>query len=155
LYGHSAGGQFLARFLVAHPELGKKAVITAAATYPQPDPQVAWPFGLGELHTKIEWDAKNTRQVDLIPDQQKWLTATQIPLTVIVGLNDTAELPPALIPDQKGNNRYTIARNWVKTMAAFAEANGLENRFKLELIPGQGHSMNGLMVYSQEALVSP
>ena len=154
LYGHSAGGQFTGRFLVTHPESVKKAVITAAATYPQPTTEVAWPFGMGELHTKIEWDSDTIDQVDVVPDQQKWLAATQVPLTVIVGLNDTAELPPALIPGQKGKNRYLIARNWTQDMAAFAEANGLESRFRFEIIPGQGHSMSSLLPYSQEALVS-
>jgi pimeloyl-ACP methyl ester carboxylesterase len=155
LYGHSAGGQFTGRFLVTHPESVKKAVITAAATYPQPSTEVDWPFGMGELHTDIEWDSDTIRRVDIVPDKQKWLAATQIPLTVIVGLNDTAILPSTLIPGQKGKNRYVIARNWVQDMAAFAEANGLESRFKLEIIPGQGHSMSGLILYSQEALVSP
>jgi pimeloyl-ACP methyl ester carboxylesterase len=131
LYGHSAGGQFTGRFLVTHPESVKKAVITAAATYPQPN-----------------------AEVDIVPDKQKWLAATQIPLTVIVGLNDTAELPLSLIPGQKGKNRYVIARNWVQDMAAFAEENGLESRVKFDIIPGQGHSMSGLIPYSQEALVS-
>ncbi|UCC88374.1 MAG: hypothetical protein JSV81_03435 [Anaerolineales bacterium] len=155
LYGHSAGGQFTGRFLVTHPESVKKAVITAAATYPQPSTEVDWPFGMGELHTDIEWDSDTIRRVDIVPDKQKWLAATQIPLTVIVGLNDTAILPSTLIPGQKGKNRYVIARNWVQDMAAFAEANGLESRFKLELIPSQGHTMTGLILYSQEALVSP
>ena len=154
LYGHSAGGQFTARFLVTHPETIKKAVITSAATYPQPTTEVAWPFGMGELHTDIEWDTDIIRHVDIVPDKQKWLAATQIPLTVIVGLNDTAELPPALIPGQKGKNRQAIAWNWTQDMAAFAEASGLENRFNFEIIPGIGHSMSGLMPYSQEALIS-
>ncbi|GIK37805.1 MAG: hypothetical protein BroJett011_16380 [Chloroflexota bacterium] len=154
LYGHSAGGQFTGRFLVTHPESVKKAVITAAATYPQPNPGVAWPFGMGELHTDIAWDADTIKHVDIVPDRQKWLAATQIPLTVIVGLNDTAELPSSLIPGQKGKNRCTIARNWIRDMAAFAEANGLESRFKLGIIPGRGHSMGGLISYSQGALVS-
>ena len=154
LYGHSAGGQFAGRFLVTHPDAIKKAVITSAATYPQPTTQVAWPFGMGELHADIEWDAETTRHVDVVPDPQKWLAATQVSLTVIVGLNDTAELPAALIPGQKGKNRYIIARNWIRDMAAFAEAHGLESRFNLEIIPGQGHSMIGLISYSQRALVS-
>ena len=154
LYGHSAGGQFTGRFLVTHPESVKKAVITSAATYPQPNTDVAWPFGMGELHTDIEWDSDTIKNVDIVPDKQKWLAATQIPLTVIVGLDDTAELPSSLIPGQKGKNRFVIARNWVRDMAAFAEANGLESRFELEIIPRQGHSMSGLMPYSQEALVS-
>jgi predicted esterase len=154
LYGHSAGGQFTARFLVTHPELVKKAVISSAATYPQPSTAVNWPFGLGELHAEIEWDSDTVNQVDVIPDKQKWLAATQIPLTVIVGLNDLAELPLEYIPGQKGKNRLTIARNWIRDMAEFAEANGLESRFKLEIIPGKGHSMGGLLPFSQGALLS-
>ncbi len=154
LYGHSAGGQFTGRFLVTHPEIIKKAVITSAATYPQPNTEVAWPFGMGELHTDIEWDADTIKHVDIIPNKEKWLAATQIPLTVIVGLNDITELPSSLIPAQKGKNRYAIGRNWVQDMAAFAEANGLESRLKLELIPARGHSMSGLISYSQKALIS-
>jgi hypothetical protein len=154
LYGHSAGGQFTGRFLVTHPETVKKAVITSAATYPQPTTEVAWPFGMGELHTDIEWDSETIKPVDIVPEKQKWLAATQIPLKVYVGLNDTAELPSSLLPGQKGRNRIVIASNWVKDMAAFAEANGLESRFKLGIIPGLGHNMIGLIPYSQEALVS-
>lgn len=154
MYGHSAGGQFTGRFLVTHPETVKKAVITSAATYPQPDTEVAWPFGMGELHTDIEWDADTIKHVDIVPEKEKWLAATQIPLTVIVGLNDLTELPSDLIPGQKGKNRCTIGRNWVKDMAVFAEANGLESRLRLEMIPGKGHSMSGLIPYSQEALIS-
>jgi len=154
LYGHSAGGQFTGRFLVTHPESVKKAVITSAATYPQPNTEVAWSFGMGELHADIEWDSDTIQQVDIVPDKEKWLAATQIPLTVIVGLNDTAELPLDLIPGQKGKNRLTIARNWVQDMDAFAAANELESRFELELIPGIGHSMSQLIPYSQKALLS-
>jgi poly(3-hydroxybutyrate) depolymerase len=154
MYGHSAGGQFTARFLVSHPKSIKNAVISSAATYPQPSTEVAWPFGMGELHTDIEWDSETTKHVDVVPVKIKWLMATQIPLTVIVGLNDTAELPPQLIPGQQGKNRITIARNWIRTMAEFAEANGLESQFKLDLIPSIGHSMSGLIAYSQNALLS-
>lgn len=151
LYGHSAGGQFVGRFLVTHPDQVKQAVITSAATYPQPNPDIAWPFGMGELNTDIEWDANTINHVDIVPDKQKWLAAAQIPLTVIVGLNDTAELPA--YPGQKGNNRFGIGQNWVLDMQKFAEENGLESRIKFEMIPGKGHSMTQLIPYSQEALI--
>jgi hypothetical protein len=153
LYGHSAGGQFTARFLVTHPETVKKAVITAAATYPQPTTEVAWPFGMGELHTDIEWDADTVQPVDIVPDKQKWLAATQVPLTVIVGLDDRAGLPPSLLPGQKGGNRLFIAKNWVEDMATFAEANGLTSHFTFDIIAGKGHTMSGLLAFSQEALL--
>jgi poly(3-hydroxybutyrate) depolymerase len=151
LYGHSAGGQFTARFLVAHPERIARAVITSAATYPQPDTQVTWPFGMGELHTAIEWDAENTRRVDIVPDRQTWLAATQRPLTVIVGLADTSELPA--YPGQKGTDRYTIGSHWVEDMAAFAAQDGLASRIEFEAIPGIGHTMTGLLPFSQAALM--
>ncbi len=155
LYGHSAGGQFSARLMVTHPERVKAAVISSAATYPQPDAGVTWPFGMGELHADIEWDRDTIKQVDIVPDKQKWLEATQIPLTVIVGMNDTSNIREDLIPGQRGNNRLTIARNWVRDMNAFAEENGLEGQFKIEMIPGKGHSMSSLIPYTGEALILP
>ena len=150
LYGHSAGGQFVARFLVSHPDRVKRAVIASAATYPQPAAEVAWPFGMGELHTGITWDDGSIRQVDVVPDKKTWVAATQVPLTVIVGLNDTSELPA--YPGQKGKNRFTIGRNWVRDMAAFAEENGHKSRFRVEIVPGKGHSMAGLLPFAQKAL---
>ena len=40
-------------------------------------------------------------------------------------------------------------------MQLFAEAHGLESRFSIEIIPGRGHSLGGLLEYSQAALISP
>ena len=154
LYGHSAGGQFTARFLVRYPEYIKKAVISSAATYPQPDTSIKWPFGMGQLNDDIEWNDGSIHQVDIHQDKQKWVDAVQIPASVVVGLNDTAELPQALIPGQKGNSRITIARNWIQDMNTFAETNGVESQFDLALIPGIGHSMIGLLPYCQDSLVS-
>jgi pimeloyl-ACP methyl ester carboxylesterase len=154
IYGHSAGGQFVSRYLVTHPEEIRKAVITSAATYPQPQPEIPWPFGMGELNTEISWDDGTITQIDIHPDKNKWLAATKIPLTVIVGLNDSAELPSDLIPGQKGVNRLEIARNWINDMQGFAESNGVDCNFQVEIIPGIGHSMIGLIAYSQNGFGS-
>jgi len=152
LYGHSAGGQFVGRFLVTHPERVKRAVITAALTYPQPNSYVAWPYGMGELHTEIEWDAHTVRQEDVIPDLQKWLEATQIPVTVLVGQNDVSKQLQR--PGQKGTNRLVIGKNWVDDMKALAVDYDLECDYKFSTIPGKGHSMYGLVEFSQEAIIS-
>ena len=101
----------------------------------------------------IVWDENTITRVDVVPDAEKWLAATQVPLTVIVGLSDTAELPAALIPGQGGKNRFTIGRSWIQAMATFAGENGLESCFTFEIIPGLGHTMTGLMPYSQGALI--
>jgi len=152
IYGHSAGGQYVARFLVTNPELVRRAVISAAVTYPQPDPEVAWPYGLGPLDTEIEWEDGTRARIAVQPDPEKWLEAAQVPTTVIVGLND---LEPQLSrPGQQGSVRLSIGRNWAAAMEAFAEDYGMESQIKFESIPGKGHSMLGLLPFCQAALLA-
>lgn len=153
LYGHSAGGQFVARFIVTHPEQVKGAVITAAAIYPQPNPDIAWPYGLGPLDTTLAWHKPEAvRPVEVTPDRATWLEAMTLPVTVIVGLNDLEQQPDRT--GQKGNNRVVIARNWVQDMNVFAAQQGVESRLRLWLIPKLGHSSFGLLPHSQAALSS-
>lgn len=47
LHGHSAGGQFAARYLVTHPSRLRGVILSAPSTYPFPDPTVVWPNGMG------------------------------------------------------------------------------------------------------------
>ena len=152
LYGHSAGGQYVGRFLVSHPELVERAVISAAVTYPQPDTAVSWPYGIGALSSEIAWEDGTTTQVEITPEKEKWLQATQVKTKVIVGLND---LEPQLSrPGQEGKVRLAIGRNWVKAMGEFAAENALESQIVFEAIPGAGHSMLGLLPFCQDALRS-
>ena len=150
LYGHSAGGQYVGRFLVTHPDLVERAVISAAVTYPQPDPAVSWPYGMGPLYSEIIWEDGTTDQVEITPDKEKWLAATQVDLKVIVGLND---LEPQLSrPGQEGRVRLAIGQNWVDAMGTFAAENDLKSQITFEAIPGKGHSMLGLLPFCQNAL---
>ena len=55
LYGHSAGGQFVARYVVMHPERIVAAVISAAGKYAFPDPSAEWPYGMGTLTRTMKW----------------------------------------------------------------------------------------------------
>ena len=150
LYGHSAGGQYVGRFLVTHSERVERAVISAAVTYPQPDPAVSWPYGMGTLSSEISWEDGTTAQVEITPDQEKWLAATQVETKVIVGLNDLE--PQLQRPGQEGRVRLAIGQNWVESMGEFAAENGLESQITFEAIPGKGHSMLGLLSFCQDAL---
>lgn len=48
LFGHSAGAQFVHRFLYFHPEAPvERAVISMAGWYTLPDAEIDWPYGLG------------------------------------------------------------------------------------------------------------
>jgi len=79
------------------------------------------------------------------------LDATQVPVKVIVGLDD---LEPQLSrPGQEGNVRLTIGQNWVKSMGEFSAENNLESQIVFEAIPGKGHSMLGLLPFCQDALI--
>jgi len=129
----------------------KGTVSTSAVTYPHPNPDVAWPYGLGPLAATLHWtDPPAETAVHGTPDPDPWLAGLAVPTTVIVGLND---LEPQLSwPGQRGNNRVTIARYWVEEMTAFAAEHGVESRLDLSLIPKLGHSAYGLLPYSQQAM---
>ena len=49
LHGHSAGAQFAARYLVAHPERLDAVVLSAPSAYPFPDPARPWPDGMAPV----------------------------------------------------------------------------------------------------------
>jgi poly(3-hydroxybutyrate) depolymerase len=152
LYGHSAGGQFVARFIVKHPGRVKGAVISAAATYPHPNPDVPWPYGLGEPQATVQWrEPEHETALNFAPRPKDYLAAASLPVTVIVGLNDLGWQPDR--PGQKGNQRFTIAHHWVRDMNRFAAQHGVESNIQLTLIPNLGHSSIGLLPYSQGALL--
>ena len=105
-------------------------MITAAATYPQPNRR--WPGHSAWANSRQMSSGirKQSRKVDIVPDKQKCWPQPKSPLAVIVGLDDTGELPLELISGQKGKNRFTIAQNWITDMAAFAEENGAREPFQ-------------------------
>ena len=113
VYGHSAGGQFTARYLVAHPERLDCALLSAPSTYPAPSEQVSWPFGMAPSG-KPGWR---------VPDPSRWLEAvTHTPALVIIGSRDTETRPPA--PGQDGDSRLARGKAWVKQMRDLAAAHG-------------------------------
>ena len=152
LYGHSAGGQHAARFLVTHPQRLRGVVITAALTYPHPNLDVSWPYGLAPLDANLKWtDPVAETVVQVEPDVNVWLEGLAVPTTVIVGLNDLERQLDW--PGQEGkNNRVVIARFWVGEMEAFGAEHGFESQIDLSLVPGRGHSAHGLLEYSQQAM---
>lgn len=152
LYGHSAGGQFTARFIMQHPERIKGAIISAPATYPQPTDAFKWPYGLAPLDGTLQWLApEEETAVSITPNIEKWLTAVALPVTVIVGLDDRVYQPDRT--GQKGNSRIVIAHNWVSDIDAFAAAHGVESQIKLSIIPNQRHSSTGLMPFCQDEIL--
>jgi len=151
LYGHSAGGQFVARYSVTHPHRVKGAVISAAGRYPYPTQSVAWPFGMGRLQTPFQWDENEPEiMLDVRPDPAGWVEAAGLPLVVVVGLNDTE--PQYEDPGQQGSTRLRNGSAWVRAMNTYAEENGGEGNVRFSAVPGRGHSALGIMPFCQEEL---
>lgn len=93
LYGFSAGGQFTNRYLVRHPHRLLGAVVGAAGRYAFPDKEVSWHYGMGAVRHQSKWNDGEPLEVDVTPDPQGWVDATQLPVTVIVGEQDRDPQP--------------------------------------------------------------
>lgn len=139
LYGHSAGGQFVSRYVVEHPQQIIAAVISAAGTFAFPDPNVPWTNGMARLRRKMQWgESDKLKDIDIEPDTEGWLMAAQLPITVVVGAEDTEKIED--IPGQKGNDHVERGRHWVKDMNELAKRSGKKGRVRLRTVPKVGHS---------------
>jgi poly(3-hydroxybutyrate) depolymerase len=151
LYGHSAGGQFVNRYVVRHPYRIKAAVVSAAGRYAYPNPDVAWPYGMGRIQRTMQWPGSDEIQyIDITPDPNGWIAAAVSTLTVVVGENDTEPQPSR--PGQKGTTRIEIGQNWVNDMNSFALEHNEEGTVEFILVPDVGHSSAGLTPTCQDAL---
>ncbi len=124
LFGYSAGGQFVHRFLYLHARRVERAVVGAPGTVTLPDPALDWPTGLRRL----------AEAADARPD----LAALRlVPTLLLVGAEDTGaeQLDTSEAANRLGANRVerlrTLHRAW--------ERAGLPHAF--ETVPGVGHSM--------------
>ena len=119
LYGHSAGGQFVIRYVVRHPERIQEAVASAPGRYAFPSPTAPWPHGMGRMERDIKYsNPSKTVKVDFKPDAKGWLEAAALPITVVVGSQDLEEQPRR--PGHRGKTRVDLARNWTFDMQQLA-----------------------------------
>ncbi len=149
LHGHSAGGQFAARYVVTHPDRLLHAVLSAPSTYPFPDPAVAWPNGMGLVTRGSESGSR--RRTGYLPNPHGWLrAATLTPVTVLVGSRDTTTRPPS--PAQPGASRLDRAKAWVAAMTQLAASNGKPSSVSLMIAPGLDHDEAAIAIPAQQVL---
>lgn len=138
LHGHSAGAQFAARYLVTHPDRLDAAVISAPSTYPMPDKEIAWPYGMAP-------------GAGLTPDPSGWLkAATEVRVTVLVGTEDQKRRGKA--PGQRGPTRGARAVHWTDTMRHLAQTAGLPPTIRFDQPPGLDHDETAMALPAQAAL---
>jgi poly(3-hydroxybutyrate) depolymerase len=133
LYGHSAGAQFVHRFLMYVPEARvSRAVAANAGWYTMPDFGIAYPYGL-----------KDSAVTEGMLER-----ALQQPLTVLLGEEDTNPDHPSLrrTPEALAQGPHRFARGEAYFSAGQAAARRLDVpfRWRLETVPGADHD-NRLM----------
>ncbi len=137
LYGHSSGGQFVHRYLFAHPENVHRALMSAPGWWTFPREDWLFPFGIGYTEVvpdEIEFD------LDAINAVQK---------KVIVGEFDT--LWPANLEFARfqGIDRQQKAAHWVNRMSLYSFENSLEHSVRYEIISNVGHHNMGTAAFAQ------
>ncbi|WP_421988930.1 hypothetical protein [Roseococcus sp.] len=143
LYGHSAGAQFVHRYLLltGAPRVSR-LVIANAGWYSWPDFGIAFPYGLGDCAaTEAGLRAALTR-----------------PVTILLGEADTDPNHPALrrdaSSDRQGTTRFERGQAFFAAARMAATRYGVRFGWTLATVPGVGHSDAGMAGPAAEILAS-
>lgn len=144
LYGHSAGAQFVHRFLFHVPDARvAKAVAANAGWWTMPDAAVKFPYGL--QGAAIDGGALKR--------------LLQLPLVVLLGTADTdaqhvnlRRTPEAMA---QGPHRFARGRSFYETGKHQAKALDVPFGWQLSTAPGVGHSNLGMAPYAVRCLFAP
>lgn len=142
IYGHSAGAQFVHRYVLFMPEARiEQAIAANAGWYTMPDTGIAFPYGLGA--TPVEAEGLEA--------------ALGKPLTVLLGTADIDRSDPDLRKtpeaDAQGPHRYARGQTFYASGEAAAAARGVPFAWQLERVPGIAHSNAG-MALAAAALIA-
>jgi poly(3-hydroxybutyrate) depolymerase len=141
LFGHSAGGQFVHRFVTyqAGPRM-IRAVSANSGWYTRPQTEIAWPFGIGDAPAPIDLDAA--------------LTA---PMTILLGTADIDPNHRSLNRDAdamaQGPHRYARGLSYFAAARAQAEQRGVALAWTCVTAPGIAHDNAGMAPFAAPILL--
>ena len=142
LFGHSAGAQFLHRFVMFQPDARfDRAFAANAGWYTLPLDPVEFPYGLGQ--TPLEAGPREFFRRELVI-----LIGDQDTNPQSAGLRHTPEA------DAQGNHRYARAYHFLDTSTTAASEAGVAFSWTLEEVPGVGHDHVGMGAYAAARLVA-
>ena len=129
IYGHSAGSQFVHRFLMTRPDAPvERAVAANAGWYTLPSDTARWPYGLGDSGFDV---------ADLA-------VRFELPVTILLGDADTVttsgnlrRTPEAL---SQGPHRFARGHTFHGAARSAAQSLGVPFAWTLDTVPGAGHS---------------
>ncbi len=153
LSGHSAGAQFANRYLVRHPERVIAAAFSAPAWFAQPSTEHQWPYGIGRRTFTAQWPGElQKKRIDIQPDPNGWLLASQRPVAVIVGELDLK--PIRHVPGIGGDTHVDRAKHWVQAMKQYTRQFGKNSQIELKLVSEVGHNYGKLARECQNFLMN-
>ncbi len=143
LYGHSAGAQFVHRFVLFMPDARyERAIAANAGWYTMPTFEVSFPYGLGNVPV-TEAGLKLAMGRDLV---------------VMLGEGDTADSDPGLRNTDRarsqGRTRLERGETFHQTALASSRKLGVPLRWRRILVRDAGHS-NREMAAAAAALLVP
>lgn len=129
LFGHSAGGQFLHRYLFFADKIKADLVIAAnAGTYLLPDEDVAYPYGFKNV-------AAGTKEMKRAYAQKT---------IILLGENDVSRMskyfPKSPADDKQGLNRFERGKNFFNQSQKKAKELKTKFNWKLVTVPNVRHS---------------
>lgn len=129
LFGHSAGSQFVHRFLYHVPDARvSRAIVANAGWYTMPDFGVAYPYGLAGSNVPESVLAGYFGR-DIV---------------VLLGDGDTVrddeDLRKTPEAELQGRHRFDRGQTFFRVAKARAAALGVEFRWRLQVVPGATHS---------------
>lgn len=132
LFGHSAGAQFVHRFACFEPAARFDIAIAAnAGWYTMPDPDIAWPYGLGGVGQGC--------------DPATWLAR---PLVILLGEADNdpdhSSLRRTPEASAQGPHRFARGLNFFRSAQRTAADQDLAFSWHLATVPGVAHDNAGM-----------
>jgi len=129
MYGHSAGAQFVHRFLTLMPRSRvNRAVAANAGWYTELDDSIPFPYGLQDS------PAREAEMEDVVSHD----------LTILLGADDTDSTDDDLrrddLSDEQGINRLERGVNFYLTAREMASERSFDFDWSLVVQPGVGHS---------------
>ena len=149
IYGHSAGGQFVHRFMFFHDSpYVERAISASPGWYTFPDSTAIYPYGV-----------KNVPYIT----KERLKRFIEKPVVLHLGLGDTIResfLRKTPEAEAQGNNRLSRGRNFYRFLQRMAIENGWKCNWTKVEEPGIGHEsvsmgIRGASILMQDPLYNP
>jgi len=140
LFGHSAGGQFVHRFMLYYPEHHVRVAIAAnPGFYTLPDMATNFPYGL--KNSPVPVTAKKLRE---------WTARELILMRGTADIQRTESLRQTPEADAQGKNRFERAAYMFERVKSFNAG----TKWQLFEVPGIAHDQKGMALAAQKVLKS-